>query len=109
MAERTVTELYEARILDLQMLHKQMIEAHVLRFEDLRRRSIERESELKAQMDGVLGALGTVTAERDGAQKALAESEKCYQEVRADGIRALEGANRTIKNLEEKLSEAKRK
>jgi phage shock protein A len=109
MAERTMTDLYEARIEDLQRLHKEVMQAHTLRLEDLSRRLIEREKELKAQMDGVLGALSSVTEQRDNADKALAEVKGQFENLRRESEMRFMDMQRALHDAEQKLSEAQAK
>lgn len=75
--EKTSAQHYEERIEQIQRSHKDLVEMHAIRLEESKSLAHEQETELKAQADGLLGALGRVSAEN-------AELKAKLQSVQAD-------------------------
>lgn len=61
--EKTSSQHYEERIEQIQRSNKELVEMHAIRLEECKGQARDQEAELKAQADGLLGALGRVSAE----------------------------------------------
>lgn len=105
MPETTAIEeqakLYERSIHDLKHGHQEAIELHVARYHELEERAKEREVELKAQADGLLGALGRVNTENT-EMKARFEAEcKKRDELRFELIARMTESQMKMERLKD--------
>lgn len=85
-------KLYEERLDDLKRGHHEALNLHEVRYKEMEARARERETELKAQADGLLGTLGRINAEtvdlRERLQRTREEFQKIGAETRAQAMEA---------------------
>ena len=88
MAEPTAVKeqakLYEDQINDLKRAHKEALDLHERRHAELKQAAHDRETELKAQSDGLLGALGRINAENGDLKEKLQQTTERFERGRLE-------------------------
>jgi len=69
--EKTSAQMYEALIDQLRVSSAETSRMHTLRLDEFREKAREQETELKAQADGLLGAIGRINAENTDLKAKL--------------------------------------